>query len=162
MSQFDYLILAVIGLSGVLGLFRGLIKELMSLVAYVAAASAAVWWGPQASYWIGEWVLNPLIRSASAYIIIFILALLGVGLINMSLSAMIARTGLTTADHGFGMVFGLIRGAVLVLVLITVAGYTELPSESWWQDSSLVKTAIAAIMRIKLQLPPDIASWLPY
>lgn len=162
MSQFDYVILAVIALSGLLGLFRGLIKELMSLVAYVLAACAAVWWGPQASFWIEGWVTNPLVRSAAAYIIIFILALFGVGLINMMLSAMIERTGLSTADHGFGMMFGLGRGVVIVLVLTTIAGYTQVPTESWWQASSLVKTAIRFIISIKSHLPLDIASWLPY
>ena len=150
MNQFDYLIVAIIGLSGVLGLFRGLVKELMSLVAYLAAAGAAIWWGPQASVWIGDWVMNPLLRSALAYLILFILALLGIGLINMTLSTMITKTGLSTADHGFGMVFGLTRGVVLVLVLVVLAGY------------SLVKTAIQTIISIKLYLPPDIASWLPY
>lgn len=162
MSQFDYVILAIIALSGVLGLFRGLIKELMSLIAYVAAASAAVWWGPQASHWLEGWIANPLVRSAAAYICIFILALLGVGLINMMLSAMIERTGLSTADHGFGMLFGLGRGVVIVVVLITVAGYTQVHTESWWQASSLVKTTIDFIISIKSHLPPDIASWLPY
>ena len=162
MNQFDYLILAIIGFSGLLGLFRGLIKELMSLVAYIVAATAAVWWGPQASLWIEGWVANPLVRSAVAYLIVFILALLGVGLINMALSALIERTGLSTADHGFGMMFGLLRGIVLVLVLVTVAGYTQMPTESWWLESSLVKNAIHLIMRIKLYLPPDIAAWLPY
>lgn len=162
MSQFDYVILALIALSGVLGLFRGLIKELMSLVAYIVASCAALWWGPQASAWVGDWVANPLIRSALAYLILFILALLAVGLVNMSLSAMINKTGLGTADHGFGMLFGVARGVVLILFLVVLGGYTELPTEPWWQESSLVKTAIHAIISIKSHLPPDIASWLPY
>lgn len=162
MSQFDYLILGFIGLSGVLGLFRGLVKELMSLVAYIAASSAAVWWGPQASLWLGDWVANPLVRSALAYLVVFIVALLAVGLVNMTLSAMIDKTGLGTADHGFGMLFGLARGVVLVLFLVVLGGYTQMPTEPWWQDSSLVKTAIQTIISIKSHLPPDIASWLPY
>lgn len=162
MNQFDYLILAIVGFSGILGLFRGLIKELMSLVAYLVAAAAAVWWGPQASTWIETWLTNPLIRSAVAYLLVFIMALLGVGLINMALSALIERTGLSTADHGFGMLFGVLRGIVLVLVLVTAAGYTQMPTEPWWHESSFVKTAIQLIMRIKLYLPPDIAAWLPY
>lgn len=162
MSQFDYVILAIIALSGILGLFRGLVKECMSLIAYVVAASAAVWWGPQASYWLEGWIVNPLGRSAAAYISVFILALLGVGLVNRVLSAMIEHTGLSTADHGFGMLFGLGRGAVIVLVLATAAGYTQVPTEPWWQASSLVKTTIDLIIRIKSHLPPDIASWLPY
>lgn len=162
MNSFDYIILAILGASGLVGFVRGLIKELMSLVAYIAAFMAALWWGPQAAGWLDGLIDNSLLRSAVAYAVVFILTLLGVGLINMALSALIAHTGLSPADHGLGMVFGLARGAVFILILVIVAGYTQLPAEPWWRESSLVKTAIEAVKRLKLYLPPDVASWLPF
>lgn len=162
MNSFDYVILAILGASGVLGFVRGLIKELMSLVAYIAAFVAAIWWGPVLATWLGGLIDNSLLRTAAAYAGVFILSLMGIGLINMALSALIERTGLSPADHGMGMVFGLMRGNVFVLILVVVTGYTQLPAESWWQESSLAKTAIAVVIGIKSYLPPDIASWLPY
>lgn len=162
MSGFDYAILAVVLASGLLGFVRGLIKELMSLVAFVAAFIAALWWGPEAATWLSSLIDNSLLRSAVAYAAVFILSLLSVGLINMLLSALIEHTGLSPADHGLGMVFGLMRGVLIILVLVIVAGYTQLPSEPWWRESNLAKAAIDAVIGLKLYLPTDVASWLPY
>lgn len=162
MNSFDYIILAILGASGLVGFVRGLIKELMSLVAYLAAFMAALWWGPQAAGWLSGLIDNSLLRSAVSYAAVFICTLLGVGLINMLLSALIEHTGLSPADHGLGMIFGLARGVVFILIIVIVAGYTQLPAEPWWRESSLVKMAIEAVKRIKLYIPPDLASWLPF
>lgn len=162
MSSFDYVILAVIAASGVLGFVRGLIKELMSLVAFIAAFVAALWWGPEAATWLVSLIDNSLLRSAIAYAVVFILSLLTVGLLNMFLSALIEHTGLSPADHGLGMIFGLARGSLIIVVLVIIAGYTQLPAEPWWRESHLAKKAIDVVIGIKSYLPVDMASWLPY
>lgn len=162
MNSIDYVILAILALSGILGFTRGLIKELMSLIAYIAAGAAALWWGPTMAGWLGSIIETSLLRSAIAYGVVFIGTLLAVGLINLTLGAMISATGLGPADHGLGMLFGIVRGALFVLILVLLAGYTQLPQEPWWQASLLVKTAINALIDIKLYLPADIAAWLPY
>lgn len=162
MTSFDYLVLAILAVSALLGLLRGLIKEVLSLIAYVLAFTAAIWWGPVASGWLARWLENPLLRAGAAYALVFITVLLLVGLVNVTLAALIQRTGLTPADHGLGGLFGLLRGMVFVLVLVGLAGYTELPKESWWQEARLSGTAVRGIQHIKLLLPPSLASWLPY
>lgn len=162
MSSFDYVILVVIAASGLLGFVRGLIKELMSLVAFIAAFFAALWWGPEAATWLISLIDNSLLRSAVAYAAVFILSLLAVGLLNMFLSALIEHTGLSPADHGLGMVFGLARGSLIVVVLVIIAGYTQLPAEPWWRESHLAQKTIDVVMGIKSYLPVDVASWLPY
>ena len=162
MTSFDYLVLAVLGVSAFLGLLRGLIKEVLSLVAYVVAFLAAIWWGPVVSTWLTSWISNDLLRTAAAYGAVFIVILLLVGLVNLTLGTLIEKTGLTPADHGLGALFGLLRGALIVLVLVALAGYTELPKETWWQEARLSRTAVQGIQQIKLMLPPSLASWLPY
>lgn len=162
MNSFDYVLLAVLGLTSVLGFARGLMKELMSLVAYVAASMAAIWWGPQTSGWLENLIATPLLRTAVGHIATFFVALLGVGLLNMALNALIEHTGLGSADHSLGALFGLAKGSVIVLGVILVAGYTQLPVEPWWQQSTLANTATNVIIGIKSYLPPDVAAWLPY
>lgn len=162
MSHFDYVIVALIAASGLVGFVRGLIKEFMSLVAFIAAFAAALWWGPEAATWLDTLIANSLLRSALAYAVIFILSLLAAGLINTLLSSFIARTGLSPADHGLGMLFGLARGGLIIIALVIIAGYTQLPEEPWWLESHLVKKAIDIIISIKAHLPADVASWLPY
>lgn len=162
MTSFDYLVLAILAFSAFLGLLRGLVKEVLSLVAYIVAFLAAVWWGPLMSIWLAAWIDNELLRTAAAYGLVFIVVLLLVGLVNVTLATLIHKTGLTPADHGLGALFGLLLGVVFVLLLVVMAGYTDLPKEPWWQDARLSRSAIQGVQQIKLLLPPSLASWLPY
>jgi len=161
-TSFDYIVLAILGVSALLGLLRGLIKEILSLIAYAAAFLAAIWWGPRVSSWLAVFIDNGLLRTAAAYAAVFIVALLLVGLVNMALGALVEKTGLTPADHGLGALFGFLRGMLIVLALVALAGYTELPKEPWWRDAQLSHAAVQAVQRIKLMLPPSLGAWLPY
>jgi len=161
-TSFDYIVLAIVGASALLGLLRGFVKELLSLVAYAAAFVAAIWWGPRVSTWLNVFIENDLLRTAAAYAAVFIVILLLVGLLNITLGTLIDKTGLTPADHGMGAIFGFLRGMLIVLVLVALAGYTELPQEPWWRDARLSGAAEQGIQQIKQLLPPSLASWLPY
>lgn len=162
MTSFDYIVLAILGTSALLGLLRGLVKEILSLIAYAAAFVAAIWWGPKVSSWLVAFIDNGLLRTAAAYAAVFIAALLLVGLVNVTLGTLIEKTGLTPADHGLGALFGFLRGMLIVLALVALAGYTQLPQEPWWRDAQLSHAAVQGVKRVKLMLPPSLATWLPY
>lgn len=162
MTSFDYFVLAILGISCVIGLLRGFLREVLSLVAYIAAFMAAIWWGPSASLWLESLIDNGLLRSLAAYGAVFIAGLLMLGLLNMALGALVDRTGLTPADHGLGALFGAVRGVVLVLVLVGLAGYTELPKEPWWQEARTSAAAVRGFQQVKSLLPASIAELLPY
>src|SRR5690554_3564768 len=107
-------------------------------------------------------IANEFLRAAAGYGGVFIVVLLLVGLLNVTLAGLVERTGLTPADHGLGAVFGLARGALIVFVLVGLAGYTELPSEPWWSEARLSGAVVHAMQQSKAVLPPAVASWLPY
>jgi len=160
-TGFDFVVLAIVAASGILGLVRGLTKEILSLIAYVAAFAAAVWWGPVVHTWLP--MIEPsLLRMVVSYGAVFICTLLCVGLLNMALTALTERTGLESADRSLGAVFGLLRGVLIVLVLVVVAGYTPLPQEPWWEDAMFSRTVVDMLLKIKAWLPPDVAQYLPY
>lgn len=154
--------LAVIAISAIIGLLRGFIREVLSLVAYLAAFVAAIWWGPTVSSWLTVLLENGLLRTVSAYAAVFIIALLAVGLLNMALGALIDRTGLTPADHGLGALFGTLRGLVLALALVGLAGYTQLPAEPWWREARTSAALVKGFQQLKGLLPPSVAELLPY
>ena len=162
MTGFDFVVLAVLAISGVLGLVRGLLKELLSLVAYVLAFVAAIWWGPTVYGWLTPYIETTLLRMGAAYAAVFIAALLAVGLVNMTLAALIRATGLSPADHGLGGIFGLARGLLIILALVVAAGYTPLPQEPWWRNAMFSHPAVSAVKQIKSWLPSSLATWLPY
>lgn len=132
------------------------------MCAYVAAFLGAIWWGPRVSDWLITYIDNPLLRTGVSYLAVFLVVLLLVGLLNMTLAMLIEKTGLTPADHGLGAMFGFLRGAVLVLILVTLAGYTELPTEPWWTDARLSGASVQAVQQLKEWLPPSFAARLPY
>lgn len=162
MTGFDFVLLAILAISIVLGLLRGLLKEVLSLVAYASAFLAAIWWGPNVSEWSAQWITQPFVSMALAYLGVFIAVLLTIGFINMTLSALLSKTGLTPADHGLGAMFGLVRGILFVLVLVILAGYTPLPEEPWWKNAMFSKQVVGAVQQIKLRLPSPVNDWLPY
>lgn len=162
MTGFDFVLLAILAISMVLGLLRGLLKEVLSLVAYASAFLAAIWWGPLVSEIFSQWITQPFVSMALAYLGVFIGVLLSIGFINMTLSALLSKTGLTPADHGLGAMFGLLRGVLFVLVLVILAGYTPLPEEPWWKNAMFSKQVVGAVQQIKLRLPPPVNDWLPY
>ena len=162
MTGFDFVLLAILAISVVLGLLRGLLKEVLSLVAYASAFLAAIWWGPTASDWFSQWITQPFVSMALAYLSVFIGVLLAIGFVNMTLSALLSKTGLTPADHGLGAIFGLLRGVLFVLVLVIIAGYTPLPEESWWKNAMFSKQVVSVVQQLKLKLPPPVNDWLPY
>ena len=162
MTGFDFVLLAVLGVSAILGLIRGLLKEILSLVAYALAFLAAIWWGPAATDLLEAWVSQSIVRMALAYIGIFACVLLLVGLVNMTLHALISKTGLTPADHGLGALFGLVRGALFILLLVTIAGFTPLPNEVWWKNAMFSTPVVHVVQEIKRRVPVTFQSWLPY
>ena len=162
MTGFDFVLLAILGISVTLGLVRGLLKVVLSLVAYASAFIAAVWWGPTVSGWVLRWIEQPFLNMAIAYLAVFVLVLLTIGLFNMTLAALINKTGLTPADHGLGALFGLVRGVLFIFILVILAGFTPLPNEAWWKQAMFSKPIIDVILQIKGRVPAPINGWLPY
>jgi len=161
-TNFDYGVLLILGASVVIGLFRGLVKEVLSLIAYVAAFAGAVRYGPVAHEWLAGYIDNPGLRAAVAYAGVFIAVLLAVGIVNLALGLLIKATGLSLADRGMGAVFGLVRGVVIVLVLVVAAGFTPLPKEPWWTEAALSPYAEAGARAVKPYLPEQFADWIRY
>src|SRR5690625_5854290 len=138
-----------------------MIKAILSLIAFIAAFVGAVDWGPYLAALLADFIsFHPLLLSASAYIIVFVVILLIVGMLNLLLTTLLDKTGLSPADQGLGVLFGLLSGAVIVLALVVLARYTAIRHEPWWQACQLVPIAELGIAQIKDWMPAT-AAWLP-
>jgi len=161
-TAFDFILLGTLGISCLLGLIRGLLKEVLSLVAYGLAFLCAIWWGPSVDQFLAGWLKHDYARMGASYVGLFVLVLLAVGLFNVTLAALIRSTGLTPADHGLGGLFGLLRGCLLVLVMVVIAGYTPLPAEPWWKNAMFSKQVVGLVQQLKHRLPSPVDEWLPF
>lgn len=163
MTGFDYGLLIILGVSVFLGVRRGLIKELLSLVSYALAGLGAIWWGPLLGRqsWM-YWISNDYLRLGVAYVLVFVVILLVIGLFNMMLGGLLRETGMSGADRGLGIVYGLVRGLLISLLIVIVLGYTPVIDEPWWRNAIFSDTAENAVRQIKHRLPESAAQWLPY
>ena len=135
MNWLDYAVLAVLGVSLVWSALRGVVREIMSLAGWVMAfLAASLFAGPLALALPAAIPGEPL-RVLVAYVAIFVVVLVISGLTGLLLSKLVKVAGLGAADRLLGALFGLARGAVLVLVLALMAGLTSAPRQPFWRDS---------------------------
>lgn len=134
----DYVILAIIALSVLVGFFRGFLREAMGLAIWAAAFWIAFTFVDRLTPYLENGVELPSARTAIAFAILFFAALVIGGLISWLIGQMVEKTGLSGTDRLLGGVFGIVRGLALVVLLILFAGFTPLPKDPWWQDSQLI------------------------
>lgn len=138
--DFNWLDLAVVGVlvvSTLISLMRGFVRELISLGTWIAAGMLAVAFTPQlASYLTG--IDIPSVRTAVAFILIFIAVLMAGWLIAFLARGLVTKTGLSGADRVLGMVFGLGRGVVIVAILVLLGDLTAISQDPKWDDSFMI------------------------
>ena len=116
MNFVDICVLAVIGISALLALSRGLVKEVLSILSWVGAVVAVVFLLPRVEPLVGRYIKEPLLAQIASGIGIFILALIVFGIVNHYLSANVRSSALGALDRSLGLVFGILRGGVIVCV----------------------------------------------
>lgn len=138
MSWVDFTILAVIALSAVISLVRGFVKEAISLTVWIAAFFIASSYYPHlASFFTG--ISETTLRNASAIAILFISALIVGALINYLVGKLVQSTGLSGTDRVLGLVFGALRGVLVVsAVLFFIDAFTPAATADWWHQSRLI------------------------
>jgi len=164
MNWLDYAILAIVGISAVISLVRGFLKEAISLVGWILAFWVALGFAPVLAGVpvLAENVAAPSLRHAIAFLVLFTGVLLVTGVVNFIVGKVVEKTGLTGTDRTLGIVFGVARGAVIVAILVLGAGMTAMPRDPWWEASRLVGHFERFAVEIRGLLPPDVASHIDY
>lgn len=152
----DYIILAIIIVSAIVGLLRGFLREIISLATWGAAIAIGIIFSEDASAHLAPYVSVPSVRIILAFGILFIATLFLGGLINMLVNQIVKATGLSGTDRVVGFVFGIMRGAVLVAILVLAAGLTPLTKDPWWQQSQLLIYFEPLAVGLREMFPPDL------
>src|SRR3982751_1611574 len=143
MTTFDWTVLLVVALSTLFAFFRGVVRELIALIAWVLGFIGAIIYAPVLGAILPDIPGYSSVRYIIAFALIIIGALLAGALIAWPLTRAIHAAGLGFVDRFLGSIFGAVRGAAFVLAFVLVAGLTPLPRTPWWQSSALVPALVA-------------------
>lgn len=157
MNWADYLILTLITLSALIGLWRGLLREVISLATWAAAIAIAFMFAEDGASHLTPYIDIPSLRIAVAFGGLFLVTLLLGGLVGILASELVHHTGLTGTDRMLGVAFGLARGAAIVALLVLAAGLTPLPKDPWWQQALLLRHFQETALWLRDFLPPEAA-----
>lgn len=160
MTGFDFVVIGILLLSASLGLWRGLVHELMALLGWpfalvlckLLAASLAP--------------LLPLkqetARLGVAYALVFIAALIVWSVLTRLLAKLLKAVGSGWSDKVMGGLFGLLRGAMVLLVLVWMVGLTNYYQKPFWRDALTTGTLEQAALLTKCWLPDSVAQRIHY
>lgn len=138
MNWFDYLLIALIAFSCVVGVLRGLLREVIALVTWIAAVWIAWHYAAVLEPRLGGALASAGVRAWAARTIIF----LGIVLIGTCIGAIVGHVVrlsiFSGTDRFFGGIFGFLRGLVMIGLLVMLCHALRLNGEPWWRGSTLM------------------------
>ena len=161
MTGLDIGVMGVMAASSLLGLMRGFVREAFSLAAWIAAFLLARTLAPELSPLVPG-VESEALRHLVALAVVFLCVLIGVGLAGSVLAGLVKWAGMAAYDKLLGLLFGGLRGVVILLVFTLAAGLTALPKTDFWQDSLLHVRLEEVAMAVQPWLPDDLTKHLRY
>ena len=135
-SAVDWAIIAVLGLSILLSLWRGFVREAVSLAGWIAAFVIANMFVGEMATFLQQWIANVTGRYVAAYALLFAGMLMVAGIVGKLSAQVVKVTGLTLLDRLLGTVFGFARGIIIVLVVVYVLRQLAPPQNLLWLDES--------------------------
>jgi membrane protein required for colicin V production len=159
---FDYVVLFILVSSVVISTMRGLVKEILSLVGWVAAFIVANAFGAKLAPMLPSVIPGEALRLIVAFIALFLGVRVLMGLLALAIGALIEASGLTLADRGLGGLFGLGRGIVIVLAGVILCGMTSIPQQAFWKDALLSPMAETGARTVKPFLPAAFAQHVQF
>ncbi len=162
MTWFDYTAIAIVVLSALLGWWRGLVYEVLSLLGWVAAYLVARLFAANVAPLLPAGLGAEAVRMITAFTLLFVTTLIISGIVAWMLSKLVKWVGLEWLDGLLGALFGVLRGVLVVLALVLLAGLTGLPKEPFWRNASLSKPLENVALAAKGWLPESVAQRVHY
>ncbi len=160
MTWLDWALLAVLLVSALVGLWRGLVYEVLSVMGWVLAfVLAQTWAEPVGRLLPMDGAAEPL-RLAAGFALVFIAVAFTAGMFSWLVKKLVAAVGLRPVDRLLGGVFGVLRGVVILLGVAVVMGMLPQSAQAGWQTSPVAQTINASLQALKPMLPEAVSRHL--
>lgn len=157
----DYAAIVILLGSMLLGMLRGLVRELFNLVGWVVAFFVARAFGPSVAHWLpADLPGGEMTQGALGFLLVLVAVVFGAGIVSALVGRMTDMIGLRPADRGLGMLFGIVRGVLLLMLLMVAAKLTALPQEPVWQKSLVRPWVEVGMDRLMPYLPEPVQYYL--
>jgi len=158
MSPVDWIIIAGVGLSVLLGILRGFVREVLSLAGWIVGIWLAIRFAPSLGNHLPFDTPWAEVRTAIAALVIVVATVFVAALIGWLASKLLSAVKLSGTDRLLGAIFGLVRALLIVVLVALFAGRTALAQQPWWRESVLVPHVEAAVRLATPLLPSALAS----
>lgn len=156
MTAFDYCLLLLLAVTAGLGFWRGLVSEVLSLVAWVVAILVARTYSGEVARWLTA-IDHPAGRQVLAFVLVVIFVLLLAGLVRWLLRALLKAVGLGAADRVLGASFGFIKGLAIAFLVVLAGGLLGVSQASWWRQATFSPMLETAVLAARPWLPDAVA-----
>jgi membrane protein required for colicin V production len=153
MNWTDIILLAIVLFSGTIGLFRGIAREIISLLSWIFGIYFGFKYAAVLGSFIESYIAIDSLRNVICFLLIFIGVFVFSAVIKRFLSNLISKGGAGFADRFFGLIFGIARGFVFIFFLIFLGGLGALTEEPWWRQAKFAEPLESAVKIVLVWSP---------
>ncbi len=160
MAALDWIFVGVLVASLLLGLWRGLVFEVLSLLTWLGAFVLAQWLALDAAQFLPMRGSSDTLRYAAGFALVFVATVMLGGLVAVVFKKLVSSVGLSPFDRALGAVFGMVRGVLLLLVATLLMAMTPMKSSAAWHESVGVGVMTVLVKTTQPMLPPELKKLL--
>jgi len=138
MNWADWVLLAALVISILIGVLRGFTREVLGLASWIVAIVAALLLAPHTVSYLEPHIATPSIRIAASYAVVFFGALVLGAVVTSIVSMLVRKSPLSGVDRMVGGGFGLVRGVLVAVMLVWLVGMTPARQDPWWGQSAFI------------------------
>jgi membrane protein required for colicin V production len=161
MAALDWIFVVVLLASMLMGAWRGLVFEVLSLLGWVVSFFVAQWFAHDVAAMLPMGDASDSLRYAAGFLAVFVASVFACGFITWLAKKLVESIGLRPVDRTLGAAFGVLRGLVLLLAVAVVAGLTPMHEALWWQESRGAPLLADMLRGLKPALPEEFGRHLP-
>jgi membrane protein required for colicin V production len=158
MTLFDYAVLLILAASIVVSVLRGLVREILSLIGWIAAFVVASLFAEDVAQLMAATLDPKGIGLVAGFMIVLVGMALVSAIVSWGIMKAIAAAGMSLADRGLGGLFGLGRGLIIVVALAIVCGMTPVPQQPFWKQAMFSPLVETMVETVRPFLPAEVAS----